>query len=88
MMCLASNMLTDWFLFYYYYKLLCCGNFAWHLRLALYDAGLNHENNMKKMRLLTFLQMAETRKEMDFAHIQEELLLGPQAVEEFVIDGG
>nr|KAG5702363.1 hypothetical protein BaRGS_002145 [Batillaria attramentaria] len=38
------------------------------------------------MRLLTFMQMAETRKEMDFALIQEELVLGPQAVEEFVID--
>ncbi|KAK7098489.1 eukaryotic translation initiation factor 3 subunit M-like [Littorina saxatilis] len=48
--------------------------------------GLNHESNMRKMRLLTFMQMAESRKEMDFALIQEELLLGPQAVEEFVID--
>ncbi|KAK7490753.1 hypothetical protein BaRGS_00017982 [Batillaria attramentaria] len=48
--------------------------------------GLNHEANMRKMRLLTFMQMAETRKEMDFALIQEELVLGPQAVEEFVID--
>ena len=42
---------------------------------------------MRKMRLLTFMQMAETRKEMDFHLIQEELVLGPQAVEEFVIDG-
>jgi len=33
------------------------------------------------------MQMAETRKEMDFHLIQEELVLGPQAVEEFVIDG-
>lgn len=48
--------------------------------------GLNHENNMKKMRLLTFMQMAETRKEMDFSLIQQELVLGPQAVEEFIID--
>merc|ERR1712154_402393 len=48
--------------------------------------GLNHESNTRKMRLLTFMQMAETRKEMDFSLIQEELVLGPQAVEEFVID--
>jgi len=48
--------------------------------------GLNHESNMRKMRLLTFMQMAETRTEMDFSLIQEELVLGPQAVEEFVID--
>ncbi|XP_076450722.1 eukaryotic translation initiation factor 3 subunit M-like [Babylonia areolata] len=48
--------------------------------------GLNHEHNMRKMRLLTFMQMAETKKEMDFALIQDELVLGPQAVEEFVID--
>lgn len=48
--------------------------------------GLNHEHNMRKMRLLTFMQMAEIKKEMDFALIQDELVLGPQAVEEFVID--
>ena len=42
---------------------------------------------MRKMRLLTFMQMAETKMEMDFALIQQELVLGPQAVEEFVIDG-
>ncbi|KAL8589216.1 hypothetical protein ACOMHN_017018 [Nucella lapillus] len=48
--------------------------------------GLNHDHNMRKMRLLTFMQMAETKKEMDFALIQDELVLGPQAVEEFVID--
>lgn len=39
------------------------------------------------MRLLTFMQMAETKKEMDFSLVQQELVLGPQAVEEFVIDG-
>jgi translation initiation factor 3 subunit M len=49
--------------------------------------GLNHENNIRKMRLLTFMQMAETKKEMEFSLIQQELVLGPQAVEEFVIDG-
>ena len=50
-------------------------------------AGLSHDHNMRKMRLLTFMMMAETKKEMDFQLIQEELVLGPQAVEEFIIDG-
>ena len=49
--------------------------------------GLSHANNMHKMRLLTFMQMAEKRKEMDFELLQRELVLGPQSVEEFIIDG-
>lgn len=49
--------------------------------------GLNHEQNLKKIRLLTFMQMAETRKEITYATIQQELQLEEGSVEAFVIDG-
>lgn len=49
--------------------------------------GLNHEQNMKKMRLLTFMQLAETNPEMSFDTIQEELQINESEVESFIIDG-
>lgn len=49
--------------------------------------GLNHEQNMKKMRLLTFMQLAETNPEMSFDTIQEELQISETEVESFIIDG-
>jgi len=42
---------------------------------------------MKKMRLLTFMQLAEDSQEMSFQKIQEELQLKPEEVEPFIIDG-
>jgi len=48
--------------------------------------GLSHEQNMQKMRLLTFMQMAENKKEISFDTIQEELQLEPDSVEGFVIE--
>ncbi|RWS08227.1 eukaryotic translation initiation factor 3 subunit M-like protein [Dinothrombium tinctorium] len=48
--------------------------------------GLSHEQNMQKMRLLTFMQIAETKKELSFENIQEELQLQPNEVEGFIID--
>ncbi|KFM63377.1 Eukaryotic translation initiation factor 3 subunit M, partial [Stegodyphus mimosarum] len=48
--------------------------------------GLSHEQNLQKMRLLTFMQMAETRKEIPFSIIESELQLKPEEVEGFVID--
>jgi len=48
--------------------------------------GLSHEQNLQKMRLLTFMQMAENRKEMPFDTIQAELQLNADQVEAFVID--
>lgn len=49
--------------------------------------GLSHEQNLQKMRLLTFMQMAESRKEIPFDAIQMDLQLNPDQVESFVIDG-
>lgn len=53
----------------------------------MYVLGLNHEQNTKKMRLLTFMQLAEGNSEMSFATIQEELQLNEDEVEGFIIDG-
>jgi translation initiation factor 3 subunit M len=48
--------------------------------------GLNHEQNMQKMRLLTFMQMAEGQKEISYDTIMEELKIERNEVEPFVFD--
>jgi len=52
-----------------------------------FSLGLNHEQNLKKMRLLTFMQLAEGNSEMSFDTIQQELQLKETEVEAFIIDG-
>lgn len=49
--------------------------------------GLSHEQNMAKMRLLTFMGMAVEFKEISFDTMQQELQIGADDVEAFVIDG-
>lgn len=49
--------------------------------------GLSHEQNMAKMRLLTFMGMAVEFKELSFDTMQQELQIGADDVEAFVIDG-
>ena len=48
--------------------------------------GLKHEDNLTKMKLLTFMQLAETRSQITFGEIQTHLQLGDSEVEEFLID--
>jgi translation initiation factor 3 subunit M len=48
--------------------------------------GLSHEQNMHKMRLLTFMQVAEGKKEIPFELIQQELQIQEDQVESYVID--
>ncbi|KAJ6646695.1 Eukaryotic translation initiation factor 3 subunit M [Pseudolycoriella hygida] len=48
--------------------------------------GLNHEQNMKKMRLLSFMQLAETYPEMTFEQLQKELQIQEEEVEPFIIE--
>lgn len=48
--------------------------------------NLSHEANIHKMRLLTFMQMAEMKKEISYADIQKELQFSPDQVENFIID--
>lgn len=48
--------------------------------------GLKHENNLAKMKLLTFMQLAETRSEITFGEIQKHMQLGDNEVEDFMIE--
>lgn len=48
--------------------------------------GLNHEQNIKKMRLLSFMQLAESNPEMTFLQLQDELQIGENEVEPFIIE--
>jgi len=48
--------------------------------------GLSHEANTRKMRILTFMQIAETQSEISFSEIQKHLQIGDSEVEEFLID--
>uniref|UniRef100_A0A8C5DIS7 Eukaryotic translation initiation factor 3 subunit M n=1 Tax=Gouania willdenowi TaxID=441366 RepID=A0A8C5DIS7_GOUWI len=49
-------------------------------------SSLSHEQNMTKMRLLTFMGMAVEFKEISFDTMQQELQIGAEEVEAFVID--
>jgi len=49
--------------------------------------GLSHEDNIHKMRVLTFVQLAEGKPELSFDIIEKELQLEPHDVEPFIIDG-
>ena len=51
------------------------------------SVGLRHEQNMAKMRLLTFMGLAVENKEISFDTMQQELQIGADDVEAFVIDG-
>lgn len=48
--------------------------------------GLNHEQNLKKMRLLSFMQLAESNPEMTFEQLQQELQITEEEVEPFIIE--
>lgn len=47
--------------------------------------GLKHEENMRKMRILTFMQLAEGAAELPFELLEKQLQLSNDQVEEFVI---
>jgi len=48
--------------------------------------GLNHEQNIRKMRLLTFMQLAESNPEMTFEQLTKELQISEDQVEPFIIE--
>jgi len=48
--------------------------------------GLKHEDNTRKMKLLSFMQLAENRSEISFAEIQQSIQIKEDEVEEFLID--
>ncbi|XP_041972843.1 eukaryotic translation initiation factor 3 subunit M [Aricia agestis] len=52
----------------------------------VHSQGLNHEQNVKKMRILTFMQMAESNPEITFDEIISELQIEEKDVEAFIIE--
>jgi len=48
--------------------------------------AVTHEENLKKMRLLTMASMAQDCTEIDFSHLVEKLNLAAEDVEPFVIE--
>lgn len=57
---------------------------SWQL---LFFAGLSHEKNLHKMRVLTFMSLGETQSEVKFDDLCKELNIGLDEVEDFVIEG-
>ena len=48
--------------------------------------GLNHEANLRKMKILTFMQLAETNSSISFSEIQKHMQIAESEVEDFLID--
>ncbi|KAF5287691.1 hypothetical protein FQA39_LY15791 [Lamprigera yunnana] len=61
-------------------------NFYQNHKEFVTSQGLNHEQNMQKMRLLSFMQLAETNPEINFETIEKELQIDPDEVEGFIIE--
>jgi len=60
-----------------------------HVRLlrCVGRVGLSHDENVRKMQVLTFVQIAEGKTELSFETIEKELQLATDDVEPFIIDG-
>lgn len=48
--------------------------------------GLSHESNLRKMQLLTMIDLIGTSHEITFGRLEEDLGIEPEGVEEFIID--
>jgi len=48
--------------------------------------GLKHQDSLRKMRLLSFMQIAENRSEIPLAELGQTLDIGDNEIEEFLID--
>jgi len=48
--------------------------------------GLNHDQSVHKMRVLSFMQLSEGASEISFETVQREMQLQPEEVESFIID--
>ena len=51
-------------------------------------AGLNYNECVKKMRLLTLASLAEDSRDISFATLTSELNLSAEELEMFVVEGG
>ncbi|KAJ7390489.1 Eukaryotic translation initiation factor 3 subunit M [Desmophyllum pertusum] len=50
------------------------------------SCGLSHENNLQKMRVLTFMSLGEAKSEVKFDDMCKELNIGLDEIEDFVIE--
>jgi translation initiation factor 3 subunit M len=51
------------------------------------SSGVKHEKNIAKMRLLTFLQIAESQKELTFDAVEKQMQIQADDIESFIIEG-
>ncbi|CAF4331002.1 unnamed protein product [Rotaria socialis] len=50
------------------------------------SSGVKHERNLTKMRLLTFILIAESQKELTFDAIEKEMQISADDIESFIIE--
>ena len=55
-------------------------------REFVHGLGLKNEDNLAKMKILTFMQLAETRSDIKFSEIQQHMQITEAEVEEFLIN--
>jgi hypothetical protein len=48
---------------------------------------MNHEKNINKLHILTFMSLGENSKVITFDVLQQQLQISEEDVESFVIDG-
>jgi hypothetical protein len=53
----------------------------------LFHVGLNHERNLRKIRILTFISLVNKRDEISFEELSKELNINTEDVESFIIEG-
>lgn len=52
-----------------------------------FHLGLNHERNLRKIRILTFISLVNKHDEIAFEELSKELNINVENVESFIIDG-
>ena len=63
-------------------------NYLWLLSWCIFGfAGLPHEKNLHKMRVLTLMSFGESKSEVSFDDLAEEFNISAEEIEEFVIEG-
>ena len=53
----------------------------------MFHVGLNHERNLRKIRILTFISLVNKRDEISFEELSKELNINIEDVESFIIEG-
>ena len=57
------------------------------ISIFLITAGLSHQKNMKKMRILTIMSIGSEKSEVSFEELSKTIDINIEDVENFVIDG-